>query len=33
VAAIEDAGYTPGRHGVTIALDPAANSFYARPGP
>jgi enolase len=29
VAAIEDAGYTPGRHGVAIALDPAANSFYA----
>jgi len=29
VAAIEDAGYTPGRHGIAIALDPAANSFYA----
>ncbi len=28
VAAIEDAGYTPGRHGIAIALDPAANSFY-----
>ncbi|MCB5292418.1 phosphopyruvate hydratase [Arthrobacter sp. SO3] len=29
VAAIGDACYTPGRHGVAIALDPAANSFYA----
>jgi enolase len=29
VAAIGDAGYTPGRHGIAIALDPAANSFYA----
>jgi len=29
MAAIEDAGYTPGRNGVAIALDPAANSFYA----
>ena len=28
VAAIQDAGYTPGRDGVAIALDPAANSFY-----
>lgn len=28
VAAIEDAGYTPGRDGVAITLDPAANSFY-----
>lgn len=28
VAAIEDAGYTPGRRGIAIALDPAANSFY-----
>ncbi|WP_104173628.1 phosphopyruvate hydratase [Arthrobacter sp. Y81] len=28
VAAIEDAGYTPGRDGISIALDPAANSFY-----
>lgn len=29
VAAIGDAGYTPGRDGIAIALDPAANSFYA----
>ncbi|WP_069816469.1 phosphopyruvate hydratase [Streptomyces sp. TP-A0874] len=29
VAAIEDAGYTPGRDGVAIALDPAANEFRA----
>ncbi|MFS0717307.1 phosphopyruvate hydratase [Arthrobacter sp. 1P04PC] len=29
VAAIEDAGYTAGRHGIAIALDPAANSFYS----
>ncbi len=28
VAAIEDAGYTPGRDGVAIALDPAASEFY-----
>ncbi|HEX2893799.1 MAG TPA: phosphopyruvate hydratase [Marmoricola sp.] len=28
VAAITDAGYTPGRDGVAIALDPAANGFY-----
>jgi enolase len=28
VAAIEDAGYTPGRDGVALALDPAANGFY-----
>jgi enolase len=27
-AAIEDAGYTPGRDGVAIALDPAASEFY-----
>ena len=29
VAAIEDAGYRPGRDGVAIALDPAASEFYA----
>jgi enolase len=28
VAAIEDAGYKPGRDGVAIALDPAASEFY-----
>lgn len=28
VAAISDAGYTPGRDGVAIALDPAASEFY-----
>jgi enolase len=28
VAAIEEAGYTPGREGVAIALDPAASEFY-----
>jgi len=28
VAAIGDAGYTPGRLGVAIALDPAASEFY-----
>jgi enolase len=28
VAAIEAAGYTPGRQGVAIALDPAASEFY-----
>jgi len=28
VKAIEDAGYEPGRGGVAIALDPAANGFY-----
>jgi len=28
VAAITDAGYTPGRNGVAIALDPAASEFY-----
>jgi enolase 1/2/3 len=28
VAAIEDAGYRPGRDGVAIALDPAASEFY-----
>lgn len=28
VAAITDAGYRPGRDGVAIALDPAANGFY-----
>lgn len=30
VDAIGDAGYAPGRHGVAIALDPAANSFVLR---
>jgi enolase len=29
VAAIEDAGYRPGRDGVAIALDPAASEFYS----
>lgn len=28
VAAITDAGYTPGRDGIAIALDPAASEFY-----
>lgn len=28
VSAIADAGYSPGRSGVAIALDPAANGFY-----
>jgi enolase len=28
VAAIGDAGYTPGRDGVAIALDPAASEFF-----
>ena len=28
VGAIRDAGYSPGRDGVAIALDPAANGFY-----
>jgi enolase len=28
VAAIEDAGYLPGRGGVAIALDPASSEFY-----
>jgi enolase len=28
VAAITDAGYTPGREGVAIALDPASSEFY-----
>jgi enolase len=28
VEAIRDAGYTPGREGVAIALDPAASEFY-----
>jgi enolase len=28
VAAITDAGYTPGRDGVAIAMDPAASEFY-----
>jgi enolase len=28
VKAIQDAGYEPGRSGVAIALDPAANGFY-----
>ncbi|MEA4944410.1 MAG: phosphopyruvate hydratase [Propionicimonas sp.] len=32
VGAIEDAGYTPGTGGVAIALDPAANGFYADGG-
>lgn len=29
VAAITDAGYTPGTQGVAIALDPAASEFYS----
>ncbi|NUP47933.1 MAG: phosphopyruvate hydratase [Catenulispora sp.] len=32
VAAIEAAGYTPGRDGVSIALDPAANGFFQSDG-
>ncbi len=28
VQAISDAGYTPGREGVAIAMDPAASEFY-----
>jgi enolase len=32
VAAIRDAGYTPGRDGVAIALDPAASEFAADNG-
>lgn len=32
VAAIADAGYTPGREGVAIALDPAANGFCTGDG-
>jgi enolase len=32
VAAITDAGYTPGRDGVAIALDPAASEFASGPG-
>jgi enolase len=28
VAAIEDAGYTPGREGVAIAIDPASSEFH-----
>ena len=28
MAAIFDAGYTPGRDGVAIALDPAASEFH-----
>jgi enolase len=28
VSAIKDAGYSPGRDGVAIALDPAASEFY-----
>ena len=28
VAAIEDAGYTAGRAGIALALDPAANGFH-----
>lgn len=28
VAAIEDAGYRPGRDGVAIAMDPASSEFY-----
>lgn len=32
VAAIADAGYTPGRDQVAIALDPAANGFRTKPG-
>jgi enolase len=28
VGAITDAGYTPGRDGIAIALDPAASEFY-----
>jgi enolase len=32
VAAITDAGYTPGRSGIAIALDPAASEFRAQDG-
>jgi len=32
VGAIEDAGYTPSRTGVAIAMDPAANGFGTRTG-
>ncbi|WP_406145239.1 phosphopyruvate hydratase [Streptomyces sp. NBC_01012] len=32
VAAITDAGYTPGREGVAIALDPAAGEFRQQDG-
>ncbi|MFI5758231.1 phosphopyruvate hydratase [Streptomyces sp. NPDC051569] len=32
VAAITDAGYTPGRDGVAIALDPAASEFRTEDG-
>lgn len=32
VAAIEDAGHTPGRDGVAIALDPAASEFHGDDG-
>ncbi|MEO7058761.1 MAG: phosphopyruvate hydratase [Lapillicoccus sp.] len=32
VAAITDAGYTPGRSGVAIALDPAASEFRGQDG-
>jgi len=32
VAAITDAGYTPGRDGIAIALDPAASEFATGPG-
>lgn len=29
VRAITDAGYTPGRDGVAIAMNPAASEFYS----
>jgi len=32
VAAITDAGYTPGRSGIAIALDPAASEFHGQDG-
>jgi enolase len=32
VAAITDAGYTPGRDQIAIAMDPAANGFYEGDG-
>ncbi|MEU1073559.1 MULTISPECIES: phosphopyruvate hydratase [unclassified Streptomyces] len=32
VAAITDAGYTPGRDGIAIALDPAASEFRQKDG-
>ncbi len=32
VSAITDAGYTPGREGIAIALDPAASEFASGPG-